>query len=103
MKIRIKGGTASESEASLCLSCRFAKVVLGRRLDEQIVGCGQLRAQVTFKVTSCSEYVHRQHPSLWHMEDIAWVLRTDKRRNQIGFVRARDLKLSERHVLDDED
>jgi hypothetical protein len=37
------------------------------------------------------------------MEDIAWVLRSDQRRKEIGFVRARDLKPVERYVLDDED
>ena len=33
------------------------------------------------------------------MEDIAWVLRTDARRKQIGFVRSKDLKHADRHVL----
>jgi hypothetical protein len=37
------------------------------------------------------------------MEDITWVLRSDIRRKQIGFVRGRDLKHVERHVLDDDD
>jgi hypothetical protein len=37
------------------------------------------------------------------MEDIAWVLRSDQRRKEIGFVRVRDLKPVERYVLDDED
>jgi hypothetical protein len=33
------------------------------------------------------------------MEEIAWVLRTDANRNQIGFVRASKLRERERHVL----
>jgi hypothetical protein len=37
------------------------------------------------------------------MEDIAWVLRTDARRRQIGFVRAKDLKVVDRHILIDDD
>jgi hypothetical protein len=37
------------------------------------------------------------------MEEIAWVLRTDARKNQIGFVHARDLKPAERYVLPDPD
>lgn len=37
------------------------------------------------------------------MEDIAWILRTDPKRKQIGFVQARDLKPRERYVLADED
>jgi hypothetical protein len=33
------------------------------------------------------------------MEEIAWVLRTDIHRKEIGFVRSRDLKPHERYVL----
>jgi hypothetical protein len=36
------------------------------------------------------------------MEDIAWVLRSDANRNQIGFVHARDLKPRERVWIDEE-
>jgi len=102
-KFKIRGGTARESDPSLCLSCRFAKVVQGARANDQIVECRQLEARVTFKVTSCSEFVNHQHPSLWHMEDIAWILRTDARRRQIGFVRAKDLKFPDRHLLDEDE
>ena len=37
------------------------------------------------------------------MEEIAWVLRTDPKRQQIGFVRAEDLKPQERYKLSDEE
>jgi hypothetical protein len=36
------------------------------------------------------------------MEDIAWVLRTDTKRNQVGFVRRKDVKVKERFVLEEE-
>jgi hypothetical protein len=36
------------------------------------------------------------------MEDIAWVLRTDAKRNQIGFVQGRKLKYWERLIVDEE-
>ncbi len=47
-------------------------------------------------------HLDRQHPSLYHMEDIAWILRTDTRRNQIGFVQSRDLKVNDRLFVDEE-
>ena len=103
MKIKIRGGTAQESDPSLCLSCRYSTIVQGLSSRDQIVECRQLEARVTFKVSSCSEYVNHQHPSLWHMEDIAWVLRTDARRHQIGFVRSKVLKFPDRHVFDEDD
>jgi len=36
------------------------------------------------------------------MEDILWVLRSDPRKNQIGFVPAKKLKPQDRYVLPDE-
>jgi hypothetical protein len=36
------------------------------------------------------------------MEEIAWVLRSDPRRNELGFVKASKLKPQERYVLPDE-
>jgi hypothetical protein len=35
------------------------------------------------------------------MEDVAWVLRSDPRRNEVGFVKASKLKPGERYVLED--
>lgn len=102
VKIKIQGGTAREDEPALCLSCRHAKVVQGASSRHTIVECRELATPVTFKVTSCSQYLDRQHPSLWHMEDIAWVLRTDPKRRQVGFVRGRDLKVADRLTFDDD-
>jgi hypothetical protein len=100
MNIKVKGVTARSDGAALCVECRWAKVMRGDRGQEH-TECGQLDAQVTFKVVSCSEFVSRQHPSLWHMEDIAWILRTDNRKRQVGFIRGRDLRASERLGFDD--
>lgn len=102
MKIKINGGTARESEPALCLSCRFAAIVQGLSAAQRIVNCRRVEGDITFKVTTCTEYINRNHPSLFHMEDIAWVLRTDPKRNQIGFVRSKDLKPSDRMFFDEE-
>jgi hypothetical protein len=106
MRLKIVGGTAQHGEPSLCLSCRHATLVNGTSLRDQIVDCGRLassRSRVPFPVISCSGYSDRRQPSLREMEEIAWVLRTDARKNQIGFVHARDLKPRERYVLPDPD
>jgi hypothetical protein len=99
MKIKIQGGTVNNGDPPLCHTCRNATVVRGRSLQQEIIECGVLESRITFPVSFCNKYIHRQHPTLWEMEDIAWVLRTDPKRNQIGFVRSRDLKPDERHVL----
>jgi hypothetical protein len=50
-------------------------------------------------VTACSDYADRRLASIREMEEIAWVLRSDARRNQVGFVPARKLKPADRYVL----
>lgn len=89
MKINVHGGTARSDEPSLCLTCRYASIVQGATASQRIVRCSRVEGSIEFGVRSCTEFVHRGHPALYHMEDIAWVLRTDARRGQIGFVRAR--------------
>ena len=102
MKINVHGGTAREGEPTLCSTCRYASIVQGTSASDRIVRCSRVEAQITFKVTSCTEFLGRQHPSLYHLEDIAWVLRTDVRRSQAGFVRSRELKPEDRFVLDED-
>ena len=105
MRLKIQGGTARYGEPALCLTCRYATVIQGPGLQNRIVECGRLNgesARITFPAVSCTAYSDKRQPSLYEMEDIAWVLRTDARRTEIGFVRARDLKSRHRHVLPDE-
>jgi hypothetical protein len=59
--------------------------------------------RITFPVTFCTEHVSRQHASIREMEDIAWILRTDARRRQVGFVQPKDLTPKERYILPDDD
>lgn len=104
MRIKIHGGSAHSGDGPLCLTCRHATVVKGARLRDEIVECAMLaygHNRITFPVTSCTEYVSRQHASIREMEDIAWILRTDAKRRQVGFVQPKDLTAKERHVLPD--
>lgn len=106
MPLKIHGGTARDDEPSLCLTCRYATIIRGKNLHDEIVECGLLyheNSRITFPVTYCSGYSDRRQPTLRHLEEIAWVLRTDRKKNPIGFVPARDLRRKERHVLDDDD
>ena len=101
MRLKIQGGTADNGEATLCLTCRFGTVVKGRSLSDQIIECGKLsdHARITFTVTSCSEYADRRRAALHQREEIAWILRSDPKKNTIGFVKASELR---RFVLADD-
>ena len=105
MRLKIHGGTVTDGCTSLCTTCRWATIARGPRLNDEVVECTEFRAhrgRITFPVVQCTDYQDRRLPSLRDMEDLAWVLRTDNRSKQIGFVRSRDLKPAERYVLDDE-
>lgn len=105
MRIKIRGGTVQHGETSLCVTCRHATVIQGTSLRDQVIDCGQLDGsdrRISFVVISCTGYSDKRLPSLYDMESIAWVLRTDTKRKTIGFVRARELKYEDRHVLDED-
>jgi hypothetical protein len=62
MHIKVRGGTVSEGEPALCATCRYATVIRGRSLREEIVECSQLadgHGRITFPVTRCAKYLHR--------------------------------------------
>jgi len=106
MRFKIQGSTARPGESALCVSCRHSIVATGVRLRDEIVECTMLGSgsnRIPFPVTVCTEYVSRLHPSIREMEDIAWVLRTDPRRRQVGFVQSKDLMPKGRYVLPDDD
>src|SRR5215510_5091578 len=98
MRIKIQDGTPIESESSLCATCRCSTIVRGRTLDEELVLCSALglrSVQITFKVTSCSDYADRRVPSYLEMMQDAWILRPGSKRRPAGFVRASDLEEEE--------
>ena len=105
MRIKVHGGTADHGQRSLCESCRFATVIRGVKLGDEIVECNQLsyrNQRVPFPVTSCSRFADRTRASLREMEDIAWVLRSDPHRNQVGFIKSSKLTDEERYVLEED-
>jgi hypothetical protein len=105
MRVKIRGGTANHGEPSLCLTCRYATIVKGASLRDEIVECAQLsygRNRIAFPVTVCTDYSDRRQPSLRSMEEIAWVLRSDPKKNEIGFVKRSELTRRERFVLDED-
>jgi hypothetical protein len=105
MRLKIRGGTANHGDASLCQTCRFATVIKGRRLRDEIIECDRLshgNNRITFDVSTCSGYADRRQASIREMEEIAWILRSDLKKNTVGFVKASDLKSKDRFILPDE-
>ena len=105
MRMKIRGRTVNEGEPPLCQTCRYATVVRGPALRDEIVECQELmfrRGRLTFPVNYCTSYSDRRQPSVQEMEEIAWILRNDPKRNKIGFLHASKLGAREQHSLDDD-
>jgi len=98
MHLRVHNGTPSNSESSLCNTCRLSTIVRGRTLDEEIVQCHamSMRAtRVTFKVTYCSAYSDARQPSYMQMMENAWILQLGSKKRPAGFIRGSDLRQEE--------
>lgn len=98
MRIKVHGGTTTDSEHSLCTTCRHSRITRGRKLDEELVFCdaSHLRTtQITFKVTSCSDYSDVRLVSYYELMRQAWILQPGSRKRPAGFVRASDLAQEE--------
>lgn len=105
MRIKVRGGTADHGQRSLCETCRWSTVIRGTRLGDEIVECSRLsyrNQRVPFPVASCSGYGDRSQAGLREMEEIAWILRSDPRRSQVGFVHSSRLSDDERYVLEED-
>jgi hypothetical protein len=98
MPFKIRNGTLSNSEETLCTTCRLSTIVRGRTLGEEIVQCHALShraAMVTFKVKSCSSYSDARQPSVMQMLEHAWILQPGSKKRSPGFVRSRDMEQEE--------
>ena len=89
-KIKVFQGTRSVDAPRLCDSCSNGVVMRGPAESEERVHCSVMDKPIQMRVTECNRYVDRSQPSLWAMKEIAWVLQSDSKRQQIGFVTARE-------------
>src|SRR5258708_1506099 len=102
MRVKIRGGTVVHGDPPLCQTCRYATIGKGPTLGDEIIECASLtygRGRITFPVTYCTAYSDRRQPSIREMEEIAWILRSDPKRKEVGFVSASKLRVGDRYVL----
>ena len=86
MTIKVKGGTRSQAAPRLCDTCKHASFRRGPAESEEQLECSAFdRREPAFKVVECPKYHPFNHPFIYEMEEIAWILRTDKLGKAIGF------------------
>lgn len=103
MLIKIRDGTPVQEGESLCNTCANARIIRGRRADEELVLCDAVIMQpvrVTFKVTSCRAYADESLPSYQELVEKAWILHPRRAKGRTaGFVRGADLSSEEMIAL----
>ena len=81
---KVIGGTP-RGTSSLCKTCRFAHNLKGVNMQESTT-CQMMNFRVvTFPVDTCSRYDDKRMPSLYDMEQIAWIVRS-RARGPAGFA-----------------
>ena len=95
---KVYGGTPALASTTLCAHCRFARIIRGQRLEDELVFCDAMAmsvVRITFKVTSCSNYMDDREPTIHELLDKAWILRPGTKRRAAGFVRGSELTSAE--------
>lgn len=85
MKIRFSRANVS----GLCDTCRNGQIVemaSGKVLVECAARSGTDN-KIWEPVKNCSMYRDRRHPTIYEMEEIAWILKTTSRSKAAGFVK----------------
>jgi hypothetical protein len=102
MRIRVYGGTPSQSGKTLCETCKHSTITRGRRLEDEIIRCEAQAVGttfVTFIVTECTAYLDAALPSYPELFEKAWILRPRDGKREAGFVRSSELPSKERWEL----
>lgn len=104
LKLKIQNGTRSGKR--LCDTCAHGQVMKGDADSEEVVRCNFGDFVVPLRVIECTNYQDKSVPQLHEMKAIAWILRTERSGQRIGFVspqRWRAEKRAKGDFDDDED
>lgn len=90
---KVQGGTPQHGE-SMCLNCRTAQIVRGLADSSERVYCKAFSVPPIMPqpVLSCNYFDDKRIPSRWDMEQIAWVLVTNKAGKAVGFCSAEEFR-----------
>jgi len=89
-RLKVLNGTRSDQAPRLCDTCQSGVVRRGAAESDEHIYCNFIRREVRMRVVECNAYSDRSQPSLWDLRQMAWVLDTDSKRQQIGFLRVQE-------------
>lgn len=79
MKLKIQ-----EKSETLCVSC--VSSVVAETSKRTVVKCAYMDRPFGEPVHKCNLYRHRNQPSMYEMEKVAWAVRTDNSGKILGFA-----------------
>ena len=87
-------GETKRGTDSLCDTCVYVRMIRGYAESERITICDRLfePMRIPFKVSECSDYSDKRLPAVEDMEEIAWMLVTNKPGRPVGFVSAKQFQ-----------
>lgn len=88
--LKINQGTGRLTGKSLCLTCRYSRVMTTRRETTTICQEDSTAQLITDPVLECSAYFNKTLQSRKDFEEIAWTIDVNKRR--VGFAGAVTIK-----------
>jgi hypothetical protein len=74
----------------LCDKCQHGLVRRGASESDERIYCNFMAQDIRTTVVECNRFEDRNAPSLWALREIAWVLKTDSKRQKVGFIRAKE-------------
>lgn len=86
MSLRLK--TQPDPSAHLCRRCRLGRVAeneSGRISSTCSYGDSSRSKSIDFVVTQCSQFDNKSVPSVWDMEQLAWIITTNSTGKATGF------------------
>ena len=90
MEIKFSRGMATgNSTVDLCQMCAHARIASGHSFSERMVHC-QAFGHVPFRVADCNGFYPSNAPTIYDMEQVAWMLVTKKAGREVGFVSAKE-------------
>lgn len=107
LHIKVRGGTPTDHQRSLCQSCSESLIIKGSAVSERKVMCSLLKngygqEEVPYDIiVECSGYNDKTKLPLYEMKKIAFILKTDPRGKPIGFVPNREFRAEEKAAGDD--
>lgn len=97
--IKVDGGTAQHGEDNLCGRCNYYQEIITRN-GQDFRRCNCMERRLVDKVVSCNKFSDASKPSLYDMQQIAWVVTPETKKGPVGFMTPAEYRQKHRSMVD---